>query len=70
MTTGNFTPGGLTKFQLKDINNALEEAGHHSLSLPLTEQIQERYTALVNEMDGADTDHSAIYLELLRHNNL
>jgi hypothetical protein len=25
---------------------------------------------LVNEMDGADTDHSAIYLELLRHNNL
>jgi 2-hydroxy-3-oxopropionate reductase len=70
MTTGNFTPGGLTKFQLKDINNALEEAGHHSLNLPLTEQIQERYTALVNEMDGADTDHSAIYLELLRHNNL
>lgn len=70
MTTGNFVPGGLTKFQLKDINNALEEAGHHGLTLPLTEQVQERYTTLVEEMDGADTDHSAIYLELLRQNNL
>ncbi len=70
MTTGNFVPGGLTKFQLKDINNALEEAGHHNLTLPLTEQVQHRYTTLVEEMDGADTDHSAIYLELLRKNNL
>ena len=70
MTTGNFVPGGLTKFQLKDINNSLEEAGHHNLTLPLTEQIQHRYTTLVEEMDGADTDHSAIYLELLRQNNL
>ena len=70
MTTGNFVPGGLTKFQLKDINNALEEAGHHGLTLPLTEQVQERYTTLVEEMEGADTDHSAIYLELLRQNNL
>ena len=70
MTTGNFEPGGLTKFQLKDINNALEEASHHGLTLPLTEQIQQRYDVLTNEMDGADTDHSAIYLELLRQNNL
>ncbi|MEZ5449989.1 MAG: NAD-binding protein [Thiolinea sp.] len=28
MTTGNFTPGGPSKFQLKDLNNILEEAGH------------------------------------------
>ena len=70
MTTGNFVPGGLTKFQLKDINNALEEAENHGLTLPLTEQVQQRYTTLVDEMDGADTDHSAIYLELLRQNNL
>ena len=70
MTTSNFVPGGLTKFQLKDINNALEEAEHHNLTLPLTEQVQHRYTTLVEEMDGADTDHSAIYLELLRQNNL
>ncbi len=70
MTTRNFAPGGFTKFQLKDVNNALEEAGHHGLSLPLTEQVQARYTALVEEMDGGETDHSALYLELLRHNRL
>ena len=70
MTTGNFEPGGLTKMQLKDINNALEESGQHNLTLPLTQQMQARYTSLVEEMDGADTDHSAIYLELLKQNNL
>ncbi len=70
MTTGNFVPGGVSKFQLKDIDNALEEARQHGLSLPLSEQVQARYNTLINEMDGADTDHSALYLELLRHNNL
>ena len=70
MTTGNFVPGGLSRMQLKDINNALEESGQHDLVLPLTQQIQERYTSLVEEMDGADTDHSALYLELLKQNNL
>jgi len=70
MTTGNFVPGGLSRMQLKDINNALEESGQHNLILPLTQQIQERFTTLVEEMDGADTDHSAIYLELLKQNNL
>jgi 2-hydroxy-3-oxopropionate reductase len=70
MTTGNFEPGGLSRMQLKDINNALEEAGQHELILPLTEQVQARYTTLTEEMDGADTDHSALYLELLRQNKL
>ena len=70
MTTGNFEPGGLSRMQLKDINNALEEAGHNELILPLTKQVQTRYTALIEEMDGADTDHSALYLELLRQNSL
>lgn len=70
MTTGNFEPGGLSRMQLKDLNNALEEAGQHDLIMPLTEQVQTRYTTLTKEMDGADTDHSALYLELLRQNNL
>ena len=69
MTTGNFEPGGLTKMQLKDINN-VEESGQHDLILPLTQQMQSRYTSPVEEMDGADTDHSAIYLKLLKQNNL
>ena len=70
MTTNNFEPGGLSRMQLKDINNALEEAGQHELILPLTEQVKTRYTTLIEEMNGADTDHSALYLELLRQNDL
>ena len=70
MTTSNFEPGGLSRMQLKDINNALEEAGQHELILPLTEQVKTRYTTLIEEMSGADTDHSALYLELLRQNGL
>ena len=65
MIERNFVPGGLSKFQLKDVNNALNEAQNHDLSLPLTAQIQERYTPLVEQMDGADLDHAALYLELL-----
>ena len=70
MTTSNFEPGGLSRMQLKDINTALEEAGQHELILPLTEQVKTRYTTLIEEMNGADTDHSALYLELLRQNGL
>ena len=70
MTTSNFEPGGLSRMQLKDINNALEEAGQNELILPLTEQVKTRYTTLIEEMNGADTDHSALYLELLRQNGL
>ncbi len=70
MTQGNYVPGGLSKFQLKDINNALEEAGNCGLTLPLAEQMQQRFTRFVNDLDGADKDHAGIYLELLDINGL
>lgn len=70
MTTGNFAPGGLSKFQLKDLDNALGEAGKYELHLPLTQQIRDRFEVFVEEMDGGDVDHSGIYLELLRQNGL
>ena len=70
MTTGNFVPGGLSKFQLKDINNALEEAQSHGLDLPLTGQMQARFKRFVEELDGAEKDHSGIYLELKDRNGL
>ncbi len=70
MTTGNFEPGGLSKFQLKDINNALEEAQSHGLELPITLQMQERFKRFVEDLDGADKDHSGIYLELKDRNGL
>lgn len=68
MTTHNFTPGGPSKFQLKDLNNVLEEAGNYALTLPLSVQMQQRYQRFVHELDGADKDHAGIYLELLTQN--
>lgn len=65
MTTGNFAPGGPSRLQLKDLRNALDEAGGLGLSLPMTEEMGARFARLVDEMEGADLDHSALYLELL-----
>jgi len=70
MTTGNFEPGGVSRLQLKDINNALEEAASHDLTLPLAEQMQERFRDFVENLGGADKDHSGIYLELKHRNKL
>lgn len=70
MTTGNFVPGGPSKFQLKDINNVLEEARNNGLSLPLTEQMQTQFKRFIEELDGGDKDHSGIYLELLDINGI
>lgn len=68
MTTGNFDPGGKSATQLKDIENALEAARAVGLTLPLTEQMRERYATLAGEMEGGALDHSAIYLELVKRN--
>ena len=70
MTNGNFIPGGRSSTQLKDMDNILEEAARLNLELPLTEQMQRRYRHLVEELNGADTDHSGIYLELKDRNQL
>jgi 2-hydroxy-3-oxopropionate reductase len=70
MTTGNFTPGGLSKFQLKDLDNLLDEAGQLGLTLPMSQGVRDRFEVFVTQMDGADKDHSGLYLELLRRNGL
>ncbi|MEM6635206.1 MAG: NAD(P)-dependent oxidoreductase [Pseudomonadota bacterium] len=70
MSTDNFAPGGLTKFQLKDLENVLSEAGAAGLGLPLVQQVRDRFAHLCHEMDGGDLDHSALYLELKARNGL
>lgn len=70
MTTGNFVPGGLSKFQLKDLDNVLAEAASVNLSLPMTQGVRDRFAHFVNEMDGADQDHSGLYLELKARNGM
>ena len=70
MTTGNFEPGGLSKLQLKDLDNALAEAGALGLKLPSTQAVRDRFEHFVTDMDGADQDHSGLYLELKKLNDL
>lgn len=70
MSTHNFTPGGPSKFQLKDLNNTLEAAEAAGVTLPMTEVMRDRFQHLIEEMDGGDLDHSALYLELLAQNEI
>lgn len=70
MTTGNFTPGALSTLQLKDLDNILAEAERYSLTLPTTQLTQTRYARYIDELGGADKDHSGLYEELLDLNPL
>ena len=70
MSTHNFTPGGPSKFQLKDLNNTLEAADAENLHLPMTLEMRNRFQYLIDTMDGGDLDHSALYLELLEQNKM
>ncbi|WP_299728979.1 NAD(P)-dependent oxidoreductase [uncultured Tateyamaria sp.] len=70
MTTGNFEPGGLSKFQLKDLDNVLVEAESVNLQLPMTQGVRDRFAHFVENMDGADRDHSGLYLELRARNGM
>ena len=69
MSEQNFVPGGPSKFQLKDLNNTLEAASLAGVHLPMTLDMRNRFQHLVDDMDGGDLDHSALYLELLAHND-
>lgn len=70
MTTGNFEPGGLSKFQLKDLRNVMAEAAGLGIDLPMIEDVTARFAAFCEDMGGADKDHAGLYLELLRRNGM
>lgn len=70
MTNGDFEPGGLTKFQIKDLNNTLDEAASLGLTLPATETVRDRFQHFSDAMGGAEKDHSGLYLELKARNGL
>lgn len=67
MVKRNFTPGGPSKFQLKDLNGVLATAKDLDLALPLTEEVTRAFDAFVND-GGADKDHSGLLLHLERRN--
>ncbi len=64
MIDRNFNPGARCAIHLKDMNNVLEVAGELNLNLPLTRQVRDAFAAIVDEMNGADFDHSALLLRL------
>ncbi|UWQ16445.1 NAD(P)-dependent oxidoreductase [Jannaschia sp. M317] len=68
MSERNFVPGGLTKFQIKDLDNVLGEAAGLGLELPTVTAVNDRFKHLRDAMDGGDMDHSALFLELLARN--
>lgn len=64
MVKRDFVPGGRSWSQLKDIKNALSLAESSKLDLPLANCIENGFSSLVHDHDGADLDHSAYYLWL------
>lgn len=70
MTDGNFDPGGLSRLQLKDLVNALEQADLANLRLPLTQNVHDRFTRLCDELEGGELDHSALFIELCNLNGI
>ena len=70
MSKRDFTPGGLTRFQVKDLDNVLAEAEALNLTLPATQDVRDRFAHLCQALGGADKDHSALFLELLDRNGL
>ncbi|NRB19482.1 MAG: NAD(P)-dependent oxidoreductase [Rhodobacteraceae bacterium] len=70
MTERNFVAGGPSKFQVKDMDNLLEEASLLGLDMPVSQHIRDRFAYFCDEMDGGDRDHSGLYLELRKHNKM
>jgi 2-hydroxy-3-oxopropionate reductase len=67
MVEGNFQPGGPAKYQVKDTSTALAFARSRGLVLPISEEVDRLFQAMVDNGDG-DLDHSGVILELQRMN--
>ena len=65
MTNRNFNPGGLSRLQLKDLENILAQAKIQNLKLPIAQQMHDRFQRYVDKLGGANKDHSGIFEELL-----
>ena len=63
--SGDFTPGGFAKFQLKDLNYATQTASEHGVDMPVTQLVRDLFKDLVDHGDG-ELDHSAIIREIER----
>jgi 2-hydroxy-3-oxopropionate reductase len=64
LVTGDFTQGGKSEYQLKDMRIALEIARQVSLNLPLSQTVAEIYR-IHKELGNAALDHSSVVLQYL-----
>ena len=62
VVSGDFSKGGKSDYQLKDLNIALDIAKRISLTVPLTETVTEIYR-IQKELGYADLDHSSVLLQ-------
>lgn len=67
MVEGNFEPGGPAKYQVKDTSTALGFARSRGLRLPVSEEVDRLFQAMVDNGDG-ELDHSGIIREVERMN--
>ena len=68
MSDRNFVPGGPSRLHLKDLQNILLEAKALEINLPFAQSAHDRYSRLVESLEGSELDHSALFLELLNIN--
>ena len=66
---GDFSKGGKSEYQLKDMGIALDIAKKISLSLPLSETVAEIYR-IHKELGHADLDHSSVLLQYMDANEV
>ena len=69
MVDRNFEPGGPSKFQLKDLKNALAAAERLGLALPITKLLHNLFEAMVKSGKG-EMDHSGLLAHLEQVNDL
>lgn len=69
MIAGDFAPGGPARYQVKDTSTAIRFAHSVGLDLPMLNQADQLFAAMLEHGDG-DLDHSGIIRELRRHNQL
>ena len=65
MARRDFEPGGLSRLQLKDLRNVLDQAQLQGLKLPLVEAVDARFERYIRDLDGSERDHSGLFEELL-----
>jgi len=70
MENGDYTPGGPSAIQLKDLDNILAEAADLGIDLPMAHVLRSRFHRLVHELGKGDLDHAALFVELLDLNGM